>query len=53
MESSNGPRACLARHYFVISVFMVAEGCIRCGEEGFPVSVIDDYRNLKSRSFPI
>ena len=55
MKSSTEPWACLARHHFVtsVTVFTVAEGCFQCGEWGSPVSVIVDYRNLKSRSFPI
>lgn len=54
MKSPTGPWEGLARHYFVISVtvFTVAEGCLQCGEPGFPVSVMADYRNLKSQSFP-
>lgn len=55
MKPSAEPWACLARHHFVTSVvvFTVAEGCLQRGEWGSPVSVIADYRNLKSRSFPI
>lgn len=54
MKSSTEPLECLARHYFVISVivFIAAKGLL-CDETGFPVSVIADYRNLKSWSFPI
>ena len=55
MKPSTEPWACLARHHFVtsVTVFTVAEGCLQRGEWGSPVSVIADYRNLKSRSFPI
>lgn len=55
MKSPTGPWVCLARHYFVIcvTVSIVAEGCLQCGDQGFPVSVIANYRNLKIQSFPI
>lgn len=54
MKSSIELWVCSARHSFVISVtvFIVAKGHLHCGEAEFPVSVIGDYRNLKSWSFP-
>jgi hypothetical protein len=56
MMSSSGLGACLARHCFVIPVchcFYGYEGHLRCGERDSLVSVITDYRNLETRSFPI
>lgn len=54
VRSSLAPWVYSARPYLInsVTVSIVGKGYLRSSEQDSPVSLITDYRNLKSQSFP-